>query len=390
MDAGRGGWRQRLARRERERERSRSPRFARPFNKIVGGHLYDWGVGQTSAMRLKEHLHNVEVQDCARRVPSEETLLRYARIGGRRPRSNTCHRDLLKLVTKDFSFMALARPVGPGSCYSFYIPSHLLAHEMSVRYPDRLIQYFGLDPVACLDFWVKLKSSAVGERFWEQHKLLRGRRPHDLRHTVPLALHEDSGPFSKNASVSVVSISSLLGQGPELACKWPCLLRKKERGAAGITPPDDPAWRMVLRSIYLMYIGYGDFGHEPFCVGQYDMVVYDKDIVSYTTLLEVFFSTHDPTTLNQQGNDRGTQYRSAIFCTDEAEVLVANNYIKKLTSGNIFQNLITTEVSLLIRFYEAEIEHKDYYDLNSNQPYCNAVISPKIKKLIENNQGLLK
>jgi peptide-methionine (S)-S-oxide reductase len=119
-------------------------------------------------------------------------------------------------------------------------------------------------------------------------------------------------------------------------------------------------------------------------------IVYDKDIVSYTTLLEVFFSTHDPTTLNQQGNDRGTQYRSAIFCTDEAEVLVANNYIKKLTSGNIFKNLITTEVSLLIRFYEAEIEHKDYYDLNSNQPYCNAVISPKIKKLIENNQGLLK
>ena len=107
-------------------------------------------------------------------------------------------------------------------------------------------------------------------------------------------------------------------------------------------------------------------------------------------MLEVFFSTHDPTTLNQQGNDRGTQYRSAIFCTDEAEVLVANNYIKKLTSGNIFQNLITTEVSLLIRFYEAEIEHKDYYDLNSNQPYCNAIITPKIKKLIEKNQDLLK
>ena len=119
-------------------------------------------------------------------------------------------------------------------------------------------------------------------------------------------------------------------------------------------------------------------------------VVYDKDLVSYTTLLEVFFSTHDPTTLNQQGNDRGTQYRSAIFCNDEAEVLIANNYIKKLTEDNIFQNLITTEVSLLIRFYEAEIEHKDYYDLNSNQPYCNAVISPKIKKLIENNQDLLK
>ena len=114
-------------------------------------------------------------------------------------------------------------------------------------------------------------------------------------------------------------------------------------------------------------------------------IIYDKDIISYDTLLEVFFSTHDPTTLNQQGNDRGTQYRSAIFCLDNNEIELANNYINNLKDNNI-----VTEVKLFNRFYNAEIEHKEYYNLNSNQPYCSAVIAPKIKKLMEFNKEFLK
>lgn len=114
-------------------------------------------------------------------------------------------------------------------------------------------------------------------------------------------------------------------------------------------------------------------------------IIYDKDIIKYDTLLEVFFSTHDPTTLNQQGNDKGTQYRSAIFCLNDSELQLANNYIINLMDDNI-----VTEVKLLDRFYNAEVEHKEYYDHNSNQPYCLAVIAPKINKLMQNNKEFIK
>ena len=114
-------------------------------------------------------------------------------------------------------------------------------------------------------------------------------------------------------------------------------------------------------------------------------IIFDKNIISYDTLLEVFFSTHDPTTLNQQGNDKGTQYRSAIFCLNESEIQLVNSYII-----NLLNDKIVTEVKMLDRFYNAEIEHKEYYDQNSNQPYCSAVIGPKIKKLMENNKEFLK
>jgi len=119
-------------------------------------------------------------------------------------------------------------------------------------------------------------------------------------------------------------------------------------------------------------------------------ILYDHTIISYNTLLEVFFSTHNPTTLNKQGNDIGTQYRSAIYCVNEEELKLANSYVNELNDKKTFSELIVTELKLLTRFYKAEIEHKDYYDLNSNQPYCAAIISPKIKKLMEQNKEILK
>ena len=102
-------------------------------------------------------------------------------------------------------------------------------------------------------------------------------------------------------------------------------------------------------------------------------VEYDESVVSYESLLEVFVETHDPTSLNQQGADKGTQYRSAIFYTDDSQRLIATSVI-----GNI--KGAVTEITKLDVFYPAEGYHQNYYNNNSNQPYCQMVILPKINK----------
>ena len=108
---------------------------------------------------------------------------------------------------------------------------------------------------------------------------------------------------------------------------------------------------------------------------------FDKNIISLDKLLLIFFQTHDPTQLNRQGNDFGTQYRSAIFYTDIKQKKITENIIKKL-SESIYKNKeIVTKIELAKDFFEAEKEHVNYYDLNSNQPYCQVVINPKIQKL---------
>ena len=108
---------------------------------------------------------------------------------------------------------------------------------------------------------------------------------------------------------------------------------------------------------------------------------FDKNLISLDKLLLIFFQTHDPTQLNRQGNDFGTQYRSAIFYTDIKQKKITENIIKKL-SQSIYKNKeIVTKIELAKDFFEAEKEHVNYYDLNSNQPYCQVVINPKIQKL---------
>ncbi len=110
-------------------------------------------------------------------------------------------------------------------------------------------------------------------------------------------------------------------------------------------------------------------------------ITFDKNVVSIETLLEVFFATHDPTTLNRQGNDSGTQYRSAIFYTTEEQRENVEKYISELENKKIFDGQIVTEVKPLGIFYNAEDEHLNYYNENTQQPYCQFVISPKIEKL---------
>lgn len=103
--------------------------------------------------------------------------------------------------------------------------------------------------------------------------------------------------------------------------------------------------------------------------------------VQFKELLEVFFATHDPTTLNQQGNDKGTQYRSAVFYNDEEQKEIAKDYIRLLEEKEVFENPIVTEITEAAVFYPAEEEHLDYYNQNQNQLYCQLVIFPKVQKL---------
>ena len=110
-------------------------------------------------------------------------------------------------------------------------------------------------------------------------------------------------------------------------------------------------------------------------------VEFDKNIVSLNKLLLIFFQTHDPTQLNRQGNDFGTQYRSAIFYIDLKQKNIIKNTIKTISKSIFKTKKIVTKIELAKDFFQAEKEHINYYDLNSNQSYCQIVISPKIQKL---------
>ena len=109
-------------------------------------------------------------------------------------------------------------------------------------------------------------------------------------------------------------------------------------------------------------------------------ITYDPKKVSYDTLLEVFWKTHDPTTLNQQGNDVGTQYRSVIYYHDDTQRQLAKEYKRKLDDSEAFPSPIVTEISPLDVFYSAEAYHQNYYNNNPGQGYCSFVIRPKVDK----------
>jgi peptide-methionine (S)-S-oxide reductase len=119
-------------------------------------------------------------------------------------------------------------------------------------------------------------------------------------------------------------------------------------------------------------------------------VTFDPSVISYRELLEVLFSTHDPTTLNRQGADEGTQYRSVIFYSNEAQMKEAEEIIKELTKERVFRNPIVTKVEPLRAFYPAEDYHREYYRRNPSKPYCQAVIAPKLAKFRAHWKSKLK
>ncbi len=129
----------------------------------------------------------------------------------------------------------------------------------------------------------------------------------------------------------------------------------------------------------------GETGHAEVV-----QIKFDPSVVSYRDLLNVFFAIHDPTTLNRQGADAGTQYRSAIFYHSPAQKEAAETLVKELNEQKIWNNPIVTEVSPLSNFYMAEDYHQEYFARNPYQPYCQAVVAPKVSKFRKHYLELLK
>lgn len=144
--------------------------------------------------------------------------------------------------------------------------------------------------------------------------------------------------------------------------------------SGGIT--DNPTYQSVLT---------GETMHAE-CV----QIKFDKTIISYDEILEIFWKTHDPTTPNRQGNDIGTQYRSIIFYHNQEQKQKAEHFKKLLEDNNIWNKPIVTEIVPFKKFYKAENYHQDYYRLNPNQSYCYYVINPKLEKFKETFKNKLK
>ena len=143
-------------------------------------------------------------------------------------------------------------------------------------------------------------------------------------------------------------------------------VEKVESGFAGGVVPN-PTYRQVCG---------GGTGHAEVV-----QVTFEPAVISYRDLLEVFFAIHDPTTLNRQGADVGTQYRSAVFYHSPEQKRTAEDVIAELTREQVWPNPIVTEVAPFERFYKAEDYHQGYYRANPDQPYCVAVVAPKVAKL---------
>ncbi len=146
-------------------------------------------------------------------------------------------------------------------------------------------------------------------------------------------------------------------------------------GYSGGTVPN-PTYRQVCA---------GTTGHAEVV-----QITFDPTVISFRDLLEVFFSIHDPTTLNRQGADVGTQYRSAIFYHTPEQKTAADRVIKELNTARLWDAPIVTEVTPFEAFYPAEDYHQEYYQRNGDQPYCRAVIAPKVAKFRRQHLARLK
>ena len=125
----------------------------------------------------------------------------------------------------------------------------------------------------------------------------------------------------------------------------------------------------------------GNSGHAEVC-----KITFDPKVISFETLLKIFWENHDPTTLNKQGADIGTQYRSAIFYTTNEQKELSLKYKNELSENNVFNNPIVTEITELNKFYIAEDYHQNYYNKNTNQPYCMYIIKPKLDEFFKTNE----
>jgi len=161
----------------------------------------------------------------------------------------------------------------------------------------------------------------------------------------------------------------------------------------------DGAYR-DLRGVIAVESGYAggqtaDPTYEQVCMGttghaEVVRITYDPNEITYRDLLEVFFSIHDPTTLNRQGADVGTQYRSGIFCHDETQQEIAEALIAELEADRVFEGPIVTEIAPAAAYHPGEGYHQDYYRQNPGQGYCQVVVAPKLAKFRAKYASMLK
>jgi peptide-methionine (S)-S-oxide reductase len=175
--------------------------------------------------------------------------------------------------------------------------------------------------------------------------------------------------FDKEQGIMATELATLAG-----GCFW-CLeavfqhlrgVTKVVSGYTGGTVPN-PSYQAVCT---------GDTGHA-----EVTQITFDPSVISFRDLLDVFFTIHDPTTLNRQGGDEGTQYRSAVFYHSPEQKTEVEGAIKELEAAKVWDDPIVTAVVPLETFYAAEDYHQNYYTRNPNQSYCRAVIAPKVAKL---------
>lgn len=173
--------------------------------------------------------------------------------------------------------------------------------------------------------------------------------------------------------------TTVLGGG----CFW-CTeaLFKSLKGVASVTPGYSGGKK--VDATYERVSG-GNTGHAEVI-----KIEYDPTIISFGDLLAVFFNTHDPTTLNRQGADVGTQYRSVIFYTTPEQKEEAEKLIRELNEARAYPNKVVTSIEPFIEFFEAEDYHKNYYESHKDAPYCEIVIAPKLEKLQKRFKELIK
>lgn len=186
-------------------------------------------------------------------------------------------------------------------------------------------------------------------------------------------------PNTENLSKSNSIEEIILANG----CFW-CTeaVFKRVRGILSVEPGysggfvKDPSYDQVCT---------GETGHAEAI-----KIRFDSQIISLEKLLEIFWYTHDPTTLNRQGNDIGTQYRSAIFYQTTQQKNIATSVKENIEKMKVYSNPVVTEITPFKNFYPAEKYHKDYYDNNKDVPYCSYVIDPKVQKLLSKFQDNVK
>jgi peptide-methionine (S)-S-oxide reductase len=186
-------------------------------------------------------------------------------------------------------------------------------------------------------------------------------------------------PNTENSGKSTSIEEIILANG----CFW-CTeaVFKRVRGILSVDPGysggfvKDPSYDQVCT---------GETGHAEAI-----RIRYDSQIISLEKLLEIFWYTHDPTTLNRQGNDIGTQYRSAIFYQTAKQKDTATSVKENIEKMKVYSNPVVTEITPFKNFYPAEKYHKDYYDNNRDVPYCSYVIDPKVQKLLSKFQDNVK